>query len=104
LLIHKHTMIIFSSNTIREFNELHPDAADALNNWRRIVSKTSFSNFAQVRSFFNSVDAVGNDLYVFNIRGNRYRLIALMHFNVRTVYIRFIGTHKQYDKLDVKSL
>ena len=47
----------------------------------------------------NSVDAIGNDRYVFNIRGNHYRLIALIFFDVRTVYIRFVGTHNDYDKL-----
>jgi mRNA interferase HigB len=97
-------MIIFSYNTLREFAASHPDVEDALNNWYRIVSKANFSNFSEVRSFFNSVDCVGNDLYIFNIKGNSYRLAALIHFNVRTVYIKFIGTHKQYDKLDVRSL
>jgi mRNA interferase HigB len=97
-------MIIFSTNTFRAFIELHPDIEDALNNWRAIVTKASFSNFSEIRNLFNSVDAVGNDLYVFNIRGNHYRLIARIHFNVRTVYIRFIGTHSEYDKLDVKAL
>jgi mRNA interferase HigB len=99
-----HTMIIFSTSTLRAFIELHPDIEDALNNWRAIVTKASFSNFSEIRNLFNSVDAVGNDLYVFNIRGNHYRLIARIHFNVRTVYIRFIGTHSEYDKLDVKAL
>jgi len=97
-------MVIFKASTLRDFIALHPDAEDALNNWRSIVSKTSFSYFADIKNFFNSVDAVGNDLYVFNIRGNHYRLIARIHFNVRTVYIRFIGTHSEYNNLDVKAL
>ncbi|BAU52767.1 mRNA interferase HigB [Mucilaginibacter gotjawali] len=48
---------------------------------------------------FNTVDAVGNDRYVFNIRGNTYRLVAMIFFDFRTVYVRFIGTHAAYDKL-----
>jgi mRNA interferase HigB len=52
-----------------------------------------------MKAMFNSVDAVGNDRYVFNIRGNNYRLIAMIFFDVRTVYIRFVGTHSEYDKL-----
>ncbi|MCB0517743.1 MAG: type II toxin-antitoxin system HigB family toxin [Saprospiraceae bacterium] len=47
---------------------------------------------------FNSVDYVGNDRYVFNIRGNNYRLFAMIFFNKRTVFVRFIGTHAEYDK------
>ena len=55
--------------------------------------------FYNVRDTFGSVDAVGNDRYVFNIKGNDYRLIAMIFFDKRTVYIRFIGTHAEYDKL-----
>lgn len=68
------------------------------------MSRGDFANFNELRLMFNSVDAVGNDLYVFNIKGNQYRLITRIHFNVRTVYIKFVGTHKQYDKLDITKL
>lgn len=50
---------------------------------------------------FNSADYVGNDRFVFNIRGNRYRLVAMIFFDIRTVFIRFLGTHAEYDKVDV---
>jgi len=49
---------------------------------------------------FNSVDAVGNDRFVFDIRGNHYRIVAMIFFDIRTVYIRFVGTHKEYDRID----
>ena len=52
---------------------------------------------------FNSVDNVGNQHYVFNIRGNNYRLVVVIKFTIKTVLIRFIGTHADYDKLDVKN-
>ncbi len=57
-----------------------------------------------MRELFNSADAVGNDLYVFNIKGNKYRLIARIFFSIRTVFIRFIGTHNEYDEIDLDSL
>jgi len=57
-----------------------------------------------MKNTFNSVDAVGNDRYVFNIRGNNYRLIALIIFKVRTVFILFIGTHKEYDKVKASTI
>lgn len=71
----------------------------ALNNWYQIVKEVDWGNFNDVRNTFGSVDAVGNDRYVFNIKGNDYRLIAMIFFDKRTVYIRFIGTHAEYDKL-----
>ena len=49
---------------------------------------------------FNILDYIGNDRYVFNIKGNDYRLVTMIFFNSRTVYIRFIGTHEEYDKID----
>jgi mRNA interferase HigB len=52
-----------------------------------------------MKKTFNSVDAVGNDRYVFNLKGNQYRLVVLIIFRVRTVFILFIGTHKEYDKI-----
>lgn len=97
-------MIIFSYNTIKSFADAYPDSRNALNNWYIIFTKADFANFNAVREIFRSVDAVGNDLYVFNIKGNHYRLIVRIHFNVRTVYIKFIGTHKQYDNLDLNLL
>lgn len=57
-----------------------------------------------MRQIFGSVDSVGNDLYVFNIKGNDYRLIVRIIFRVRTIYIKFIGTHKEYDKINLKNL
>lgn len=97
-------MVVISYGTIRAFSDKHEDTKDALNNWYTIVEKGDFANFNELRAMFNSVDAVGNDRYVFNIKGNNYRLIALIHFNVRTVYILFVGTHKAYDKLDAATV
>ena len=57
-----------------------------------------------MKEMFNSVDAVGNDRFVFNIRGNNYRIIALIFFDIRTVYIRFVGTHQEYDKIDCSTI
>ncbi|SEI80357.1 mRNA interferase HigB [Dyadobacter sp. SG02] len=97
-------MVIFSYSTLRDFFHKYPDAKDALISWYKITQKASFSTSHDVKLAFNSVDAIGHGLYVFNIRGNTYRLIVKIKFNSRTVYIRFIGTHQQYDKIDVRSL
>jgi mRNA interferase HigB len=97
-------MVVISYRLIREFIQLYPDATDPLNNWYTISEKSDWANFNEIREIFNSVDAVGNDRYVFNIKGNHYRLVALIHFNIRTVYILFIGTHKAYNKIDASTI
>ena len=97
-------MVILSYGTIRDYSATNPDAADSLNNWYRITEQSDWANFNELRTFFGSADAVGNDLYVFNIKGNHYRLIARIIFKVRTVYIRFIGTHAEYDRVKLDDL
>ena len=91
-------MVIISKTRLIHFAGLHPTAAAALNSWYGIAAAASRQNFAEVRATFNSVDAVGNDRYVFNIKGNDFRLVAMIHFDIRTMYIRFVGTHSEYDK------
>lgn len=97
-------MVVISYGTLRSYFEVHAEAEDALNNWYRLALLADWANFHEMRQMFNSVDAIGNDRYVFNIRGNNYRLIAMIFFDIRTVYIRFIGTHAEYDKLKDCSL
>jgi mRNA interferase HigB len=98
------TVVVISYRTIREYIDEHSDVEDQLNNWYKIAEKSDWANFSEVRQMFNSVDAVGNDLYVFNIKGNNYRLIVRIIFRVRTIYIRFVGTHKEYDKVILDDL
>ncbi len=97
-------MVVISKKAITEFSEAEPKSAEALMNWYKETKNAVWKNYAAVKKSFNSVDAVGNGLYVFNIHGNNYRLIARIIFTVRTVYIKFIGTHKEYDKVDLGAL
>jgi len=92
-------VVVISYGSLRDFFSKHTDAEDALNNWYRIVEKADWSNFHEMKQMFNSVDSIGNDHYIFNIRGNTYRIIALIFFNTRTIYVRFVGTHAAYDKI-----
>ena len=93
-------MVIISKTQLNEFGKDHADAIDALNHWYKIVKEADWKNLAELRQSFNSVDYVGNDRYVFNIRGNNYRLVAIIFFDIRTLFIRFIGTHAEYDRID----
>lgn len=97
-------MVIISKSMLRDFGLKHPDMIEALNHWYSIVKEQDWGNLADVRSTFNSVDFVGNDRFVFNIRGNRYRLVAMIFFDIRTVFIRFIGTHAEYDEVNVTTI
>jgi mRNA interferase HigB len=97
-------VVVISYRTIREFIEEYVDAEDSLNNWYVFTEKADWANFNELRCDFGSADAVGNDLYVFNIRGNRYRLVVRIIFKVRTVFIKFVGTHEAYDRLDFGKL
>lgn len=97
-------MVVISRKKLTEFSLIHADAGEAFLKWYYETKLADWKNFNEVKSSFNSVDLVGNDRYVFNIKGNKYRLVALIHFNIRTVYIKFIGTHKEYDKIDVLTI
>jgi mRNA interferase HigB len=82
---------------VLEFAERHPDAEEPLDRWYRILKHGSFSSFADLRTVFPSADKVGQ-LTVFNIGGNKYRLIVAIHYNRQIVYVRHVLTHKEYDK------
>jgi len=97
-------MVIISKTVINDFCQLHPDATDAFLDWYKKTKQADWSTLNELKVSFLSADYVGNDLYVFNIRGNKYRLIVRTFFNIRTVFIRFIGTHTEYDKVDLNDL
>jgi len=97
-------MVVISYAKLRDFYIIHADAKDAVNNWYRLLLKSDWSNFHEMKDMFNSVDSVGNDRYVFNIRGNNYRIVALIFFDTRTVFIRFVGTHTAYNKIDCATI
>jgi mRNA interferase HigB len=90
-------MHVISRKALRLFWERHPDSQAPLARWYKIVSLTEFRTFAELREVFPSADMVG-DLVVFNIAGNKYRLIAAIHFNRGQVYIRHVLTHQDHDR------
>ena len=92
-------MVIVTKTKLSEYAKKHSASAEPLNYWYSIVSKADWANLADLRKDFNNVDFVGNDRYVFNIKGNSFRLVAMIHFDIRRLYIRFIGTHAEYDKI-----
>ena len=97
-------MRIFTEQTLKEYIGNHPDARVALQEWVSIVKRSEWTCFADIRQTFGTVDAVGNQHFVFNIKGNRYRLVVVIKFTIRFVYIRFIGTHEEYMKIDCANI
>jgi len=90
-------MHIITRKRLLEFAKKHPDCSTALESWYRIVKRTDYNSFNELRQTFPSADIV-NNLTVFNIGGNKARLIAAIHHNTHRIYIRHILTHKEYDR------
>ncbi len=90
-------MHIITQRRIWEAKKKYPEASQALDGWYRIIKKNQFNNFSELKKSFISVDKVKN-FYVFDIGGNKLRLIANLHFQRQKIYIRYILTHKEYDK------
>ena len=89
-------MHVITRKRLNEFAEKYPDTDNALADWYRLIKQNDFSDFAELRLMFSSADKVGK-LTVFNVGGNKVRLIAAIRYNRKKVYIRAILTHKEYD-------
>lgn len=92
-------MRIIARRTLVDYYEKHPQAKEALEDWFHKTQKAEWTCFADIKKTFNSVDSVGNQHYVFNIKGNDFRLVAVVKFSPSHVLIRFIGTHSEYDRI-----
>jgi mRNA interferase HigB len=90
-------MHIITRKRLNEFAERHPETKSALAHWYQEMKRCNFVSFAELRTIFPSADQVGK-LTVFNIGGNKARLIAAMHYNRRRVYIRAVLTRQEYDE------
>jgi mRNA interferase HigB len=87
---------IITHTRIVEAQQQFPACSAALDFWYRVMKRGRYYNFAELRAVFGGVDKVGH-LFVFDIGGNKLRLIAALHFNSGKVFIRHVLTHKQYD-------
>lgn len=90
-------MHVITRKRLNEFAEKYPEMSNALANWYSLAKRNNFSNFAELKAKFPSVDKVGK-LTVFNIHGNKVRLIAAIHYNRNRIYIRAVLTHAEYDE------
>lgn len=98
-------MRIITRGTLRGFWERYPDAEQELKYWHEKIKNADYRTASEVIADNPRADTVGNNRIVFNICRNRYRLIALFRYQMQRVYIRFIGTHKDYDRItDIRNI
>jgi len=91
---------------LREFWQKpeYSDSEQALKTWYAFAKEATWKSPHDVKAQFSTASVIGNQRMVLNIAGNRYRLIIQFHFNTEIGYVRFVGTHKQYDKVDAESI
>ena len=98
-------MKLTGSEKLEHLCQKYKDARPAIERWVAIVTSSQWKNHADLKNDFLSADFVGNDRYVFNIKGNKYRLVVVVVFSFGRANVRFAGTHKEYDKIkDIKNI
>jgi len=97
-------MRIITRKTLKSFWEEYPDCEQSLLAWYKVAKKAKWLNFNEMKSQFGSCKIVGSDRVVFKIKGNKYRLIVKITFVNQIIWIRFIGTHQRYNKIDAKTI
>ncbi len=97
-------MRVIAKRTLREFWEKHANSEQQLKTWFHETERADWKNFNDIKSEYPSASILNNGRVCFNIKGNDYRLIVRINFEIRIVWIRFIGTHAEYDKIDANTI
>ena len=97
-------MRVISRKALREFWERYPDAEQPLKAWYQEVRLATWLTPAEVKAQYRSASLVGNNRVVFNFGGNKYRLIVVIRYRIQRVYVRFVGTHREYDAIDAREV
>jgi mRNA interferase HigB len=97
-------MRIIARNTLGEFWKKHADAECPLRAWFAEVSRSSWHSMADIKKDYGTASIIDGERVVFNVGGNKFRLVAKVWFPGRTVWVKFIGTHAAYDRIDVRDL
>ena len=95
-------MRIIARKTLKEFWDREPASEDALKAWHKEVEKALWNDPADIKEQYRSASILKNNRVVFNICGNKYRLVVSISYEVKIVFVRFIGTHKEYDKINAE--
>lgn len=97
-------MRVIAKRTSREFWEKYADAETPLKVWYKNASEAEWKNNNELKRQFKNASLIGNDRVVFNVKGNTYRLVVAIDYEKKIVWIKFIGYHKDYDRIDVKTI
>ena len=97
-------MRIIARSTLRQFWEKHPDAEQPLKAWYDEASRAEWNSPTDIKSTYRNTSIIGNNRVVFNIKGNDYRLVTAIDYRRKTVFIKWLGPHSQYDKIDVRTV
>ena len=97
-------MRIIARSRLKRFWEKHDDTEQPLRTWYDLIKNANWQTPNDVKQLFNSADILPDNRVVFNIKGNNYRLIVKIKYEYKVLYIRFIGTHTEYNKIDAKKI
>jgi mRNA interferase HigB len=97
-------MRIIARRTLRTFWERRPDARQSLQAWYHDARQATWKTPDDIKNAYRNASIVGNNRVVFNIKGNKYRLVAAIAYPFGIVYIRFVGTHREYDRIDAATV
>ena len=92
-------MHVISHKKLKDYFSKEINSEVALQDWYKRAKKAEWENYSDLKNTFNSADNVGNNRYVFNIKGNHYRIVAIVRFSIKRVFIRWVGNHSEYDKI-----
>ena len=95
---------IFAKSTLRIFWELHPDSEQYLKTWFDTAMNSNWKSPNEVKQTYANASILKDGRVVFNIKGNTYRLVTKLNFEKQWIFIRFIGTHEEYDKIDANTI
>src|SRR5690606_35187582 len=96
-------MRVISKKTLREAWEKYNEIEDWLKQWNRVVEKSNWNNVNELKLRFPACSVLNNDILIFNVKGNKFRLAVRVNFKMRAFFIIFIGTHPEYDKIDFRN-
>jgi len=97
-------MRVISRKTLKEFWEKHPDAEQALRAWSADVKRAEWKSTADIKKVYRNVSFIARNRVVFNIKGNTYRLVEMINYEFGIVFIRFVGTHPDYDRINAATI
>jgi mRNA interferase HigB len=97
-------MHVVSVKPLREFWTKHADAEQPLKAWFREATAANWTSFDQIKARYRTADVIPGNRVIFNIKGNHYRLIVRIHYNTGRLFIRFVGTHAEYNRIDAETI